>query len=139
MSKKLEIQPQRVDELYNKIATVIDKAHQMIVTTINTAEVYSKFEIGRYIIEDEQDGNYRAQYGKAVLSALSARLTERYGKGWSVDTLEQTRRLYITYSNSATPLRKLDLPAEISETLSDKSLLQNKLKQWINEFNEDNE
>ena len=139
MSKKLEIQPQRVDELYNKIATVIDKARQMIVTTINTAEVYSKFEIGRYIIEDEQDGNYRAQYGKAVLSALSARLTERYGKGWSVDTLEQTRRLYITYSNSATPLRKLDLPAEISETLSDKSLLQNKLKQWINEFNEDNE
>lgn len=139
MSKKLEIQPQRVDELYNKIATVIDKARQMIVTTVNTAEVYSKFEIGRYIIEDEQDGNYRAQYGKAVLSALSARLTERYGKGWSVDTLEQTRRLYITYSNSATPLRKLDLPAEISETLSDKSLLQNKLKQWINEFNEDNE
>ena len=139
MSKKLEIQPQRVDELYNKIATVIDKARQMIVTTVNTAEVYSKFEIGRYIIEDEQDGNYRAQYGKAVLSALSARLTERYGKGWSVDTLEQTRRLYITYSNSATPLRKLDSPAEISETLSDKSLLQNKLKQWINEFNEDNE
>ena len=139
MSKKLEIQPQRVDELYNKIATVIDKARQMIVTTVNTAEVYSKFEISRYIIEDEQDGNYRAQYGKAVLSALSARLTERYGKGWSVDTLEQTRRLYITYSNSATPLRKLDLPAEISETLSDKSLLQNKLKQWINEFNEDNE
>ena len=139
MSKKLEIQPQRVDELYNKIATVIDKARQMIVTTVNTAEVYSKFEIGRYIIEDEQDGNYRAQYGKAVLFALSARLTERYGKGWSVDTLEQTRRLYITYSNSATPLRKLDLPAEISETLSDKSLLQNKLKQWINEFNEDNE
>ena len=139
MSKKLEIQPQRVDELYNKIATVIDKARQMIVTTVNTAEVYSKFEIGRYIIEDEQDGNYRAQYGKAVLSALSARLTERYGKGWSVDTLEQTRRLYITYSNSATPLRKLDSPAEISETLSDKSLLQNKLKQWINELNEDNE
>lgn len=45
MSKKLEIQPQRVDELYNKIANIIDKARQMIVTTINTTEVYSKFEI----------------------------------------------------------------------------------------------
>ena len=108
MPKNLEIQSQRVDNLYDKIANVIDQARQMIVTTVNTAEVYSKYKIGRYIIEDEQDGNYRAQYGKAVLSALSTRLTERYGKGWSVDTLEQTRRLYITYSNSATPLRKLD-------------------------------
>ena len=121
MPKNLEIQSQRVDNLYEKIANVIDQAHQMIVTTVNTAEVYSKYKIGRYIIEDEQDGNYRAQYGKAVLSALSTRLTERYGKGWSVDTLEQTRRLYITYSNSATPLRKLDSPTEISETLSRKS------------------
>ncbi len=121
MPKNLEIQSQRVDNLYDKIANVIDQARQMIVTTVNTAEVYSKYKIGRYIIEDEQDGNYRAQYGKAVLSALSARLTERYGKGWSVDTLEQTRRLYITYSNSATPLRKLDSPTEISETLSRKS------------------
>ncbi len=84
MSKNLEIQSQRVDNLYDKIANVIDQARQMIVTTVNTAEVYSKYKIGRYIVEDEQDGSYRAQYGKAVLSALSARLTERYGKGWSV-------------------------------------------------------
>ena len=61
------------------------------------------------------------EYTATVLSALSTRLTERYGKGWSVDILEQTRRLYITYSNSATPLRKLDSPTEISETLSRKS------------------
>lgn len=73
-----------MDNLYDKIANVIDQARQMIVTTVNTAEVYSKYKIGRYIVEDEQDGSYRAQYGKAVLSALSARLTERYGKGWSV-------------------------------------------------------
>ena len=61
MPKNLEIQSQRVDNLYDKIANVIDQARQMIVTTVNTAEVYSKYKIGRYIIEDEQDGNYRAQ------------------------------------------------------------------------------
>lgn len=41
MPKNLEIQSQRVDNLYEKIANVIDQAHQMIVTTVNTAEVYS--------------------------------------------------------------------------------------------------
>ena len=116
-----EIQLQRVDALFDKIAAVIDKARQMIVTTVNTAEVYTKYEIGRYIIEDEQEGHYRAQYGKAVLSVLSTKLTERFGRGWSVDTLEQTRKLYITYSNSATMLRNLEDPTEISETLSRKS------------------
>lgn len=120
MKTNQEIQLQRVDALFEKISVLIDQARQMIVTTVNTAEVYTKYEIGKYIIEDEQDGNYRAQYGKAVLFVLSTRLTERFGKGWSVDTLEQTRKLYITYSNSATMLRNLDDSIGISETLSRK-------------------
>lgn len=121
MNKPQEIQLQRIDALFDKIATVIDKARQMIVTTVSTAEVHTKYEIGRYIIEDEQAGNHRAQYGKAVLSGLSSKLTERFGRGWSVDTLEQTRKLYITYSKSATVLRNLDDPTMIPETLSRES------------------
>ena len=120
MKTNQEIQLQRVDALFEKISVLIDQARQMIVTTVNTTEVYTKYEIGKYIIEDEQDGNYRAQYGKAVLFVLSTRLTERFGKGWSVDTLEQTRKLYITYSNSATMLRNLDDSIGISETVSRK-------------------
>ena len=118
---KQDIQLQQIDTLYEKISTIINNARQMVVTTINTAEVYAKYEIGKYIVENEQKGNYRAQYGKAVLSALSTKLTERFGKGWSVDILEQTRKLYITYSNSETPLRILDPSIAISETLSRKS------------------
>ena len=62
------------DTLFEKVSAVIDHARQMIATTINTGEVYAKYEIGRYIVEDEQQGQYRAQYGKQVDST--------YGKIW---------------------------------------------------------
>ena len=61
----------------------------------------------RYIIEDEQGGKQRAEYGKGVLKRVSALLTASLGKGWSVDTLEKTRRFFLTFSKSATPQRIL--------------------------------
>lgn len=64
------------------------------------------YGIGHYIVEFEQGGTKRAEYGKGLLKRLSERLTERYGKGWSVDTLEKTRTFYNTYSISATVQRK---------------------------------
>lgn len=118
MKTEQEIQLQQVDALFDKVATTIERARQMAVTTIKTAEVYAKYEIGRYIVEDEQEGHYRAQYGKAVLLMLSTKLIERYGRGWSVDTLEQTRKLYIVYSNSETTLRDLEQTIENPETPS---------------------
>lgn len=87
------------DALFEKVSAVIEHARQMIATTINTGEVYAKYEIGRYIVEDEQQGQYRAQYGKQVLSALSERLTAAYGEGWSYSNLRQIRQFYLVYSN----------------------------------------
>ena len=92
------IQAQVVDTLFEKVSVVIENARQMIVSTINTSEVYAKYEIGRYIVEDEQQGKYRAQYGKGILSALSEKLTLRYGEGWSYSNLRQIRQFYIVYS-----------------------------------------
>lgn len=92
---------------------------------INVAEVYTKYEIGHHIIENEQQGKERAVYGKGVLKELSARLTERFGSGWSVDTLEKCRKFYSVYSISATPQRKSStlqtksgLPSDEMPTLS---------------------
>ena len=92
------IQAQVVDTLFEKVSVVIENARQMIVSTINTSEVYAKYEIGRYIVEDEQQGKYRAQYGKGILSALSEKLTLRYCEGWSYSNLRQIRQFYIVYS-----------------------------------------
>ena len=89
-----------IGSLFEKIASVIEEARRRASTAINLSEVYAKFSVGRYIVEDEQEGNYKAAYGKHVLKRLSEKLTERYGKGWSVETLTLTRKFYQIYSNS---------------------------------------
>ena len=87
------------DTLFERISALIDEARQRVVTTINVAEVYTKYSIGQYIVEDEQQGKDRAQYGKQVLQNLSAKLTERFGDGWSYPNLRKIRQFYLTYSN----------------------------------------
>ena len=77
------------------------------MSAVNTAMVYTYYEIGRMIVEDEQQGEERAKYGKAVLKELSIRLTNKFGKGFSVENLENMRRFYLIYSNSETLSRNL--------------------------------
>ena len=88
------------DALFNKVSAIIEEGRKYVSTAINLAEVYSKFQIGMYIVEDEQAGNKRAGYGKQVLLNLSERLTEKYGDGWSVEQLTLIRKFYTVYSNS---------------------------------------
>lgn len=68
---------------------------------VNTAMVYTYYGVGQYIVEFEQGGKARAAYGKGVLIRLSARLKEKYGKGWSVETLTKCRKFYMVFSISS--------------------------------------
>ena len=61
--------------------------------------VVAYYEIGRMIVVYEQTSEQRAAYGKGVLKELSKRLTNRFGRGFSVDNLENMRRFYSAYSN----------------------------------------
>jgi predicted nuclease of restriction endonuclease-like (RecB) superfamily len=88
--------------LYNKIAVIIEQARQNVATAVNLAMVYTYYEIGRYIVEDEQQGEQRAKYGKSVLKELSARLAEQFGNGFSFTNLKQMRQFYLLYSKSQT-------------------------------------
>ncbi len=63
-----------------------------MVTAVNIAEVYTKYEIGRYIVEDEQEGKARAAYGKQVLDVLARKLTAKFEAGWTIDTLKRCLR-----------------------------------------------
>ena len=83
--------------LYNKIASILEESRKFVVTTVNTAMVQTYFEIGRLIVEEEQHGNIRAEYGKETLKKLSEKLTANYGKGFSVTNLKQMRDFYLTY------------------------------------------
>ena len=104
-------------DLAERIERLIAEARKRTVAAVNTAMVYTYYEIGRMIVEDEQQGEQRAEYGKSVLKELSVRLTKKFGKGFSVENLDRMRFFYKTYSCSisSTPLTKL-------QTLSRKSL-----------------
>lgn len=112
----------RAEQLAKRIEALVVEARKKIASTVNVAMVYTYFEVGRYIIEDEQDGKVRAEYGKRVLKRVSERLTSNLGKGWSVDTLEKTRRFFLAFSKSATPQRILAV-GEISATVQRKFVL----------------
>lgn len=88
----------REDALFEHITKLIDEAHKHVRTTIDTVMVYTYYGVGRYIVEDEQNGNKRAVYGKAILKNLSKRLLDKYGKGWSVATLKNAKKFYCVYS-----------------------------------------
>jgi len=89
---------QKTTELYDKIAVIVEQARQKAATAVNLTMVYTYYEIGRYIVEDEQQGEQRAEYGKSVLKELSAKLTERFGNGFSVINLQYMRNFYTLYS-----------------------------------------
>ena len=98
----------REDTLFERISALIEEARKRVVTTVNIAEVYTKYSIGQYIVEDEQQGEYRAQYGKQVLQNLSTRLTERFGDGWSYSNLRQIRQFYLVYGNLTGSVCQID-------------------------------
>ena len=100
-----------VDALFERISALIEESRKEVATAVNIAEVYTKYEIGRYIVEDEQEGKARAAYGKQVLPILSQKLTDKFGSGWSLETLKSARKFYSVYAPQAirsTALTKSD-------------------------------
>lgn len=95
--------------LFERIAGLIEQSMQYVKTAINTAMVYTYYNVGKYIVENEQDGKHRAAYGQSLLKELSIRLSERFGDGWSAKTLEKTRQFYRVFQPtiSSTARRKL--------------------------------
>ena len=86
----------------------LDEARKYVKTAINLAMVYTYYEIGRMIVEEEQDGADRAEYGQYVLRGLANYLTTNCGKGFSVTNLKNMRKFYLMYCQNT-----------IGQTLSD--------------------
>lgn len=85
-------------QLLQNISSLLDNARKKVAVAVNQTIVLTYYEIGRMIVEDEQNGENRAEYGKAVLKDLSLHLTEKFGKGFSVENLDRMRFFYKTYS-----------------------------------------
>ena len=84
-------------DFYNRIVELLKSARKSVVQAVNRTMVYTYFEIGRTIVEEEQKGQSRAEYGKQIIKELSKKITSEFGKGFSVRNLEQMRKFYLVY------------------------------------------
>ena len=85
------------DSLVKSIGTLLDAARSQIATSVNTILVKTYWNIGKYIVEFEQGGALRAEYGSNLLNRLSTDLTHLYGKGFSRSNVYNMRKLYLTF------------------------------------------
>ncbi len=85
-------------DFFDRVLKILENARNQARMALNISMVYSYYEVGRMIMEEEQNGEQRAEYGKAILKELSRRLTESLGKGFSVENLKLMRRFYVVYS-----------------------------------------
>ena len=95
--------------VFHQVAELLQNARQQVLHTVNSTMTITYFEIGKIIVEEEQNGKDRAEYGKKLLKGLSQQLTKEFGKGFSLVNLENMRKFYLTYSNSESLIRILKI------------------------------
>ncbi|OWP77065.1 PDDEXK nuclease domain-containing protein [Flavobacterium oreochromis] len=83
---------------FQEVITIVKNSQQHILRSVNQTLVLTYFEIGRRIVEEEQRGANRAEYGKYLIQSLSEKLTNEFRKGFSVRNLEQIRKFYQVYT-----------------------------------------
>jgi hypothetical protein len=137
------IGPVSYNNLLDRTANILVEARAEVVREINKAQVLAYWEIGREMVEFEQKGKLRAEYGQRLLIKLSEDLTQKFGKGFSVDNLQLMRKFCMTFlgkqiyetpsrksqkrqtlSDESVQAQKFQTPSEKSETVSRKSSIQ---------------
>lgn len=96
------------------IKQLLHSARNKVYQTINLTMTQTYWEIGRRIVEEEQKGQARAKYGKAIIKKLSNELNNEFGKGFSVENLTNMRKFYLAYSKN----KMLSNDSSKSQTLS---------------------
>jgi len=128
--KKKEISLGSYSNLLGRIAKILIEARTKVVREINKAQVLAYWEIGREIVEFEQKGEARAEYGEELIARLAKDMTERFGRGFSERNLRNMRTFYLNFpirqTLSAESIKRqkcqtLSVKSKKSQTLSAKS------------------
>lgn len=98
---------QSFENLYDSIKEVLNKSRQQAYQAVNASMLFAYWTIGQLIVENEQDGNKNAEYGKSIIENLSKKLTEDFGTGFSQRNLRNMRKFYLLYQNWNTVCAKL--------------------------------
>lgn len=83
--------------LFENSVELIQYARNLAVKQVNFIQLMTFYSIGKWIVDEQQNGNERAKYGKKIVKQLSEELTEEFGRGFSEDTLKNARKFYFTY------------------------------------------
>ena len=97
MSEEALKEQASIDTTYQSIRAILEKARSTAYRAVNLAMVQAYWEVGRVIVEEEQRGAERAEYGTALIMELSRRLTRDYGKGFTERNLWYMRDFYLTF------------------------------------------
>ena len=98
---------QELNQLADNITSLVNETKSHLAQVINTTMVVTYWNIGRYIVEFEQHGDAKAQYGTALLSSLAKILRAKLGKGYSRPNLNNMRKFYLLYPICQTVSDKL--------------------------------
>lgn len=93
--------------LFDRVVSILEQARSNVVKAVNNNMVIAYWLIGREIINEIQNGEKRAEYGKQVIEKLSGKLTEHYGRGFSTTNLRYFRNFYTVYSERAPEIRHI--------------------------------
>ena len=94
----------KTNSFLEQVKSLLFEAQQRVVHSVNSIMVQTYFELGKQIVEHEQEGKNYANYGEYLLEALSKNLTKEFGKGYSKRNLELIRKFYLTYKIAKSPI-----------------------------------
>lgn len=93
-------QPANYQDIYAEIREMLLISRKQAYSAVNFAMVQAYWQIGRIIVEHEQKGVLRSEYGKAVLQDVSEKLEREFGNGFSVRNLQQMKKFYVLFPNT---------------------------------------
>lgn len=120
------MEPKNYNNILDRIGSILVETRTKAVREINKAQVLAYWEIGREIVDFEQKGKARAEYGEELIKRLSEDMTEKFGKGFSEMNLRNMRRFYLEFpiqiqQTLSVKSQKFETPPEKPETVSRKS------------------
>lgn len=104
----MDLNQAKYTDLITEIGSLLQKGREQAALSVNTILVQTYWLVGRHIVEFEQGGKEKAEYGSKLLDQLSKDLTELYGKGFGRSNLFYMKKLYLYFQNSGTPSHKLN-------------------------------
>jgi len=130
-SENLDISSVKVEDnsLFSRVVRIITEAQSNVVRTVNSEMVLAYWHIGKEVVEEEQEGRERAEYGENLIENLSLSLSEQFGKGYSTTNLRYFRQFFLAY-NTDNKIRHTRCDESFEAEISDEVIISPSYLSW---------